>query len=206
MVHRRGHWLIAAAYDRVMSPAEHDWLGEHRVRLAAHAWGRVLDVGAGTGANLPLLRVADRLVAVEPDPAMRRRLVAKVRGEPGRPEIVDAVAEALPFADASFDVVVFTLVLCSVTDVDRSLAEAHRVLTPDGRLLLLEHVRGHGRQGRWQDRVTPLWSRVVAGCHPNRDIGGAVDRAGFRSDHAETFDPMPRWIPTSPMLEIVARQ
>jgi ubiquinone/menaquinone biosynthesis C-methylase UbiE len=162
----------------------------------------VLDVGAGTCANLPHLRRAARVVATEPDPAMRRRLTEKADGTGA--QVDAAAAEALPYDDASFDAVLFTLVLCTVADPDRALAEARRVLRPDGRLIVLEHVRGTGGLARWQDRVTPLWNRVAAGCYPGRDTRTAVERAGFRFVEVEAFQPIPRWIPVSPWLQGVA--
>lgn len=166
--------------------------------------GVVLDVGAGTGANLAHFREASRVLAVEPDPGMRRRLADKASRAPFGVELLDAQAEALPQADGSVDAVVFTCVLCSVDDVGQALAEARRVLKPSGRLVVLEHVRGAGRLARIQDLITPVWSRVAGGCHPNRDIEAAVRRAGFVLDHAQTFDPFPRWVPVRPMLEATA--
>jgi ubiquinone/menaquinone biosynthesis C-methylase UbiE len=199
-----GHRFFAAVYDRMTSPAEREFLGPRRERLLGGLTGEVLDVGAGTGANLPYLRRASRVAAAEPDPAMRRRLVAKTAAAEVPVDVDDSPAEALPYADASFDAVVFTVVLCTVTDPDRALAEARRVLRPGGRLIVLEHVRGDGRLARWQDRITPLWTRLAAGCHPGRDTRTAVERAGFSFVEVEEFQPMPRWIPVSPWLHGVA--
>ncbi|HEV2089398.1 MAG TPA: methyltransferase domain-containing protein [Cryptosporangiaceae bacterium] len=196
----RGHRLFAAGYDRMNAPAEREFLGPRRERLLGELTGQVLDVGAGTGANLRYLRRADRVVAAEPDPAMRRRLEKAATEAPVPVEVDDAAAEMLPYPDHEFDAVVFSLVLCTVADPARALAEARRVLRPDGRLLVLEHVRGDGRLARWQDLVTPLWRRMVAGCHPGRDTRAAVVRAGFAFVEVEEFQPMPRWIPVSPWL------
>ena len=80
------------------------------------------------------------------------------------------------------------------------------MLKPAGRLIALEHVRGAGRLARWQDRVTPLWSRLMAGCHPNRDTAAAIERAGFSLERSELFDPLPRWVPARPLLAAVARR
>ena len=164
----------------------------------------MLDVGAGTGANLPHLRSASRVVAAEPDPAMRRRMAAKLAGAPVPAEITGDVAEALQQPDASFDAVVFTQVLCTVSDPGRALAEARRVLRPGGRLIVLEHVRGSGSLARSQDHLTPLWSRLIPGCHLGRDTAAAVERAGFTIHRAELFDPFPRWVPYRPMLQAIA--
>jgi ubiquinone/menaquinone biosynthesis C-methylase UbiE len=96
-------------------------------------------------------------------------------------------------------------VLCTVSDVDRALAEARRALRPGGQLVVLEHVRGTGKLAEWQDRITPIWARAMAGCHPNRDIDSAITRAGFEFEHVARSDPFPRWVPTRPILEAIAR-
>ena len=201
---KRGHRLFAAVYDWLQRPLERRFLGERRARLLEHLRGEVFDVGAGTGANLRYFERADHVIAAEPDPAMRRRLVSRLPEARVPVEVVDAEAESLPFDDARFDAVVYTLVLCTVTDPSRALSEARRVLKPGGRLIVFEHVRGIGRLARWQDRVTPLWSRLFAGCHPNRDTRSAIERAGFSFERVEELDPLPRWVLTSPMLEAVA--
>lgn len=202
----RGHWVFAAAYDRLGGPLERAILGQRRERLLSGLEGQVLDIGAGTGVNLPYFRQASRVVAAEPDPAMRRRLTAKLGAACVPVEVTGDAAETLMHPDSSFDAVVFTLVLCSVASPDRALAAARRVLRPSGRLIVLEHVRGDGRLARWQDRVTPLWSRVNAGCHLGRATGAAIERAGFTVERVEYSDPFPRWVLARPLLEAVARR
>ena len=201
----RAHWVFAAAYDPLTRALERAVLAEHRARLLDGLDGQVLDVGAGTGANLPYLRQASRVVAAEPDAAMRRRLAARLAQAAVPVELSSDPAEGLRYPDASFDAVVFTLVLCSVASPDRALAEARRVLRPSGRLIILEHVRGTGTLARWQDRVTPLWSLLNGGCHPGRDTAAAIERAGFIFERAEYSDPYPRLVPARPILEAVAR-
>jgi ubiquinone/menaquinone biosynthesis C-methylase UbiE len=191
-------------YDCVNGPLERSILGPRRAKVLPTLSGVVLDVGTGTGANLPHFRDATRVVATEPSRGMRSRLAAKLQTAACPVEVLDAPAERLPHPDESFDAVVFTCVLCSVTDPDRALAEARRTLKADGRLVVLEHVRGSGRLARWQDRVTPIWSRVAGGCHPNRDIESAIRHAGFVIEEREVFDPFPRWVPTRPMLQVLA--
>jgi ubiquinone/menaquinone biosynthesis C-methylase UbiE len=191
-------------YDRINGPLERGVLAPRRAALLSNLRGVILDVGAGTGANLEHFRSATRVIAIEPDAGMRRQLFAKVPNAPCEVEILDAPAEAIQQADHSVDAVVFACVLCSVDDVDRALAEARRVLKPTGRLVVLEHVRGLGRLAGWQDLVTPVWSRLIGGCHPNRDIEAAVRRAGFAIDHAVRFDPFPRVVPARPLFEATA--
>jgi SAM-dependent methyltransferase len=118
--------------------------------------------------------------------------------------VISDTAETLHHPDASLDTVVFTLVLCSVTDPARALAEARRVLRPSGTLIVLEHIRGTGSLARWQDRLTPVWSLLNAGCHLNRDITAAIEKAGFTLSTAETFDPYPTWVPSRPFLQALA--
>ena len=185
---RGGHRLFAALYDRLGARAERGWLGDRRRDLLAAAEGAVVEIGAGTGANLPHYPRIERLLALEPDPAMRRRLRPKAQGLPFPIQIRDASAEELPLGDDTADTVVCVLVLCSVADPGRALAEARRVLRPGGRLLFMEHVRGRGRRARWQDRAVPIWRRVGAGCHPNRDSVGAIERAGFVIEELQAYD------------------
>ncbi|WP_019806248.1 class I SAM-dependent methyltransferase [Saccharomonospora halophila] len=197
-----GHRIFAAMYDRMAAPVEKNLLGPRREGMLSGVTGRVLDVGAGTGVNLDYLRNAEQVVLTEPDPAMRAKLERKLgRAHAPVVQVSDAAAEELPFDDDSFDAVVCTLVLCTVADPARALAEARRVLRPEGTLYVLEHVRGEGAQARWQDRVTPLWKRLGAGCHPNRDTRTAVEHAGFTFTELENLRAGPRWIPASPLLQ-----
>jgi ubiquinone/menaquinone biosynthesis C-methylase UbiE len=200
----REHRVFAAFYDMIFRPFERRLLGGYRADLVADLTGVVLDVGAGTGANLPHYRAARRVVAAEPDAAMRAKLAGRLAGARVPVEVTDAGAESLPYADATFDAVVFTLVLCTVPDPDRALAEARRVLRPGGRLVVLEHVRGTGRLAAWQDRLAPLWSRVAAGCRPNRHTRANIERAGFTFDRVEESAPLPRWVLIRTLLRGVA--
>ena len=131
-------------------------------------------------------------------------MAAKLPGTPVPVKLPGDAGEALRHPDASFDAVVFTLVLCTVTDPGRALAETRRVLRPGGRLIILEHVRGSGSLARWQDRLTPLWSILNPGCHPGRDTATAIERAGFTIERAEVFDRFPRWVLARPLLQTVA--
>ena len=161
-------------------------MADHRRALLAAASGRVLEIGAGTGLNLPFYPEGIDLVLTEPDAPMARRA--------GWP-VVPASAEALPFEDASFDTAVSTLVLCTVAEPARAIAELRRVLRPGGRLLFIEHVRGEGRLARWQDRLNRPWRHVGNGCHANRDTLAALREGGFAVDSQDdVWHRMPRLI------------
>ena len=164
-------------------------MGERRSRLLIGARGAVLEIGGGTGANLPHYRGVERVIVSEPDPFMRKRLHPKLQDARFPVELSAAGAQALPFPDASFDTVVSTLVLCTVPDQGAALDEIRRVLRPGGRLLFIEHVRSAGSAARWQDRLEPLWRRLLGGCHPNRETVAAIGEAGFEIDVFESFYP-----------------
>lgn len=201
----RGHRVFATFYDRMTGPLERAILAEQRSRLLGGLREQILDVGAGRGANLPYFAPGSTVVAAEPDPAMRARLAAKLAGARVPVELTSDTAETLRHPGGTFDAVVFTLVLCTVADPDRALAEARRVLKPSGQLIVLEHVRGTSQLARWQDRLTPVWSRLNPGCHLGRDTAATIQRAGFTLEQAETFDPFPRWVPARPLLAAIAR-
>lgn len=177
-----GHRLFAFAYDALAPLAERRGTAQRRAALLSAASGTVVEIGAGTGLNLRHYPDAvTQLLATEPDRHMFRRLEreAPAAGVPLR--LRRAPAEALPVADAYADVVVSTLVLCSVADPAAALAEARRVLRPAGRLLFLEHVRASPTSTleRWQDRLRRPWAMISGGCSPNRDTVDAIRAAGF---------------------------
>lgn len=182
----RGIEQIPWLYDGFMALVEATGLGRWRRRLIGGARGRVLEVGCGTGRNLPLYGDVERLVAFDPclEVALRaRRRAAESRDaeEPARVLVADA--QALPFRDDAFDTVVSSLVFCSVPDPDRGLREVDRVLAPDGELRMLEHVRYEAPwKARIQDWVQPSWTWLTGGCHPNRETEATVERNGFRID------------------------
>jgi ubiquinone/menaquinone biosynthesis C-methylase UbiE len=178
--------FLAAVYDRGARRVEEAGLAERRRALLASLEGDVLEVGAGTGINLEHYPDGARLVLLEPDPHMRRRLEERLVSSGRRAEIVAAPAETLPFSDASFDAVVSTLVLCSVGDLERALLEIRRVLRPDGRLALIEHVRGEGPRALLQEVIAPP-SRLLLACSPNRRTADAIRAASFAFE-PETFD------------------
>lgn len=181
--------FIAAIYDAVTRGAEDACLRQWRSDLLAPLTGRVLEVGAGTGLNVPLYpTTVEYVVLSEPDPHMRKRLATRVAAESRvHAAIVDASVDDLPFADGAFDAVVATLVLCSVRDQADALAEIRRVLRPDGRFVFIEHVAAEGRPRRlaWQRRVEPLWKHVAGNCHLTRNTERAITAAGFSLEHIE---------------------
>jgi ubiquinone/menaquinone biosynthesis C-methylase UbiE len=152
----------------------------YRREAMAHALGRLLMVGLGPGTDLLFLPAAvTSVAAVEPEAAMRRMAAALARRHGIEADIVEGIGESIPFADNSFDSVHIGLVLCSVDDVDATLAEIRRVLAPGGRLVVLEHVRGDGLMGRFQDLIARPWSWLASGCEPNRRTVDAISAAGF---------------------------
>jgi ubiquinone/menaquinone biosynthesis C-methylase UbiE len=171
--------VIGWFYDLLTSRSEKGELAERRHDLVAGLEGDVLEVGAGTGLNLRHYERAARVVALEPDASMAKRLPARAAAAAVRVEIVPGSADSIPFPEEAFDAVVATFVLCSVESPAAALAEMRRVLKPSGRLVLLEHVRGEGKLGRWQDRITPVHCRLAGNCHLNRDTRAAVAAAGF---------------------------
>ena len=178
--------IFAAIYDPMSRAGEEAGMREMRHGLLAEAGGSVLEIGAGTGANL--VHYDDKvesLVFTEPEPAMLRRLQRKVHEEAPAAKVVQASAEELPFEDASFDAVVSTLVLCGVEDQARALREVRRVLRPGGRLLFLEHVRSDDpKLARLQDRINWL-NHFLVGCDCNRQTLAAIEEQGFTVSRIE---------------------
>jgi SAM-dependent methyltransferase len=188
------HPLQAALLDLAMRP-----LQRQRARVIAQAVGTVVEIGLGTGLNLPLYQGVDRVLAVEPDGAMRARAAARIAAAPFPVDLRDAGGEALPFDDAVADTVVITWVLCTAPDPAAVLAEAWRVLKPGGRLLFAEHVRSPTRAvAALQDLVNPGWRCLAAGCNLNRDTLATLAASPFRDLHLHpprdaAWSPAPSW-------------
>lgn len=181
--------LFAAVYDPFMGALERGRLGAKRRELLADLTGDIVEVGAGTGANLRHLPASVRHVtAVEPDPAMAERLRARAARLGRDVEVVEAPAESLPFPDRSVHVLVTTLVLCSVRDPEVAVAELRRVLRDDGRLVVLEHVVDPAPvRAQLQRRLTPAWRVVSRGCHLDRDTRTTLARGGFDVSEVTTW-------------------
>lgn len=175
----RGIEQIPWLYDAICAFAERRGLDRWRRWLAEGARGRTLDVGCGTGRNLPRLPAGVRAVGLDPTMDSLRRARRRAPGVP----LVCGSAEALPFRAGAFDTVVCGLVLCSVPDPARGLAEIGRVLAAGGTLRALEHVRSERPwKARVQDFIQPAWTRLAGGCHPNRQTERTVEAAGFTID------------------------
>jgi ubiquinone/menaquinone biosynthesis C-methylase UbiE len=173
--------MFGRAYDAIMALPEWTVLEAHRRFLAEGLAGRVVDLGAGTGAQFPAYAEyggeITALYAVEPDPAMRERARDRAAEVDFPIELVDATGESLPFADGSIDAVVASLVFCTIPDAEDAFDEVARVLRPGGEFRFLEHVRATGGLGGVHDLLTPCWRPVAGGCHLNRKTGDM-----FRSD------------------------
>jgi len=167
----------------------------HRRRTLVGLSGRVIELGAGNGSNFEHYPAdVTEVVAVEPEPYLRERAKEVASSAPVSVKLVDAVADELPFEDGSFDGAVAALVLCSVPDQARALAELHRVLRQGGELRFYEHVHARRQPLRTilelADRST-LWPRVAGGCHPTRETFQAIIDAGFVVEESSRFSFAP---------------
>ena len=171
----RGVEQIPWLYDAMCFVLERTGLERWRTWLVGGAKGRTLEVGCGTGRNLPRYAAGSLVIALEPDAST----LAKARKRAPGMLFVRASAEALPFREGAFDTVVSSLVFCSVPRPEVGLSEIKRVLTDAGQLRMMEHVRSDGWYGGVQDFLQPAWTKVAGGCHPNRRTEASVEAAGF---------------------------
>ena len=155
-----------------------------RRRVIGAAEGRVLEVGIGSGINLPLYGPSVRtVIGLDPSPELLRMARDRAASAPVPIELLEASAEAVPLETASIDTVVTTWTLCTIPDAHRALAELRRVLKPSGTLLFVEHGRApEPGVAHWQDRLDPIWRRIAGGCHLNRKIDDLIAGSGFRID------------------------
>jgi ubiquinone/menaquinone biosynthesis C-methylase UbiE len=159
----------------------------YRHRVIGAAQGQVLEIGVGSGINLPLYTGASRVVGLDPSAKLLSMARAAAGDRSRSIELVEGTAEAIPLPDCSMDSVVTTWTLCSIPDLPKALSEVRRVLRPDGRLLFAEHgLAPEPNVVRWQDRLTPLWKRIGGGCHLNRPIDKMISSAGFQLARLET--------------------
>ena len=198
---KNGHRWYAAAYDFVTRVVERQLGRRIRPLAAGAATGRVLEIGAGTGLNLRYYGAAESVIATDPDAYMLRQARKRAEASGITVEFCLCPAETLPFTAASFDTVVSTLTRCTVRDPVRVLTEVRRVLEPNGVFRFIEHVRTEGGFHGWvQDRLTPVWRRVGAGCHLNRRTLAAIEASGF-----EITELQRRPLPLTPLVIGTAR-
>jgi len=202
--------MFARIYARMME-GEDPQQAEYRRELLAGLSGRVFELGAGTGANFSHYPPSvTQVVAAEPESYLRERALAAAVEAPVPVEVVDAVADDLPFEDESFDAAVVCLVLCTVPDQAGALAELQRLVRRSGQLRFYEHVHAHRQPMRalldLADRST-LWPRLAGGCHVTRDTVPAIERAGLTVERVRRFPYSPaRLAPPLPHVIGVARR
>ncbi len=176
-------FVTAYFYDKIMADTEEACLKAWRKELLEEVLGDVLEVGAGTGANLSFYpENINKLIMSEPDSNMRKQLAIKVANYGlDCSSVSDGSAEEIPFKDGTFDFVVASLVCCSVKNLDEALIEIHRVLKPNGGLIFMEHVaaKSGSKRRRWQNFLNPLWRKLAGNCHLNRETEQAILSAGF---------------------------
>jgi len=193
------HPIFARVFDRLVRKADPEQ-AEHRRELVRGLRGRVIEVGAGNGINFPNYPPeVTEVVAVEPEGYLREKAAQAAASASVRVTVLDGLADALPFEDGAFDAAVTSLVLCSVPDQSRALAEIARVLKPGGELRFYEHVLATDpKVARLQNRIEPVWRFCGGGCHPNRDTPGAIEAAGFRIERCRRFPFKP-----GPLMTVV---
>ena len=196
------HPLFARMYPRIEASCAKAGGSAHRDELLAGTRGRVLEVGAGHGANFPHYPGSvTEVVAIEPEPSLRARAVAAGASSQVPVSVRAGVAESLDLEDASFDVAVASLVLCSVRNPVRALAELRRVLRPGGELRYYEHVRGDTPgMVRFQTYADVIWPYFAAGCHVSRPTGEWIAASGFtvRRERRLNFPPSKAPNPAAP--------
>jgi ubiquinone/menaquinone biosynthesis C-methylase UbiE len=185
-------WVVPTLIDLSMRNKR---LRPYRERVAGAAEGRVLDLGIGSGLNLPFYsRQVGEVFGLDPSTRLLARARSKTQGMQTPVHLLEGSAERIPLPDHSMDTIVMTWTGCSIPEIGAALNEIRRVLSPAGRLLFVEHGRAPEQSvARWQDRLDPIWRRFSGGCHLNRKIDDLLSSAGFRIDRLETgYIPGPR--------------
>jgi SAM-dependent methyltransferase len=182
---------FARMYLRNADTAEKRGAAEHRTRLLDGLTGTVVEVGAGPGLNFPHYpTTVTEVIAVEPEPTLRDAATRAASTAPVPVRVIGGVAEHIPLEDGSVDAAVASLVLCSVPSQEQALAEIRRVLAPGGELRFYEHVIPNRQPGRALAQLADhsrLWPTLAGGCHPARDTGTAIEKAGFVIERNERF-------------------
>ncbi|MDQ0427373.1 ubiquinone/menaquinone biosynthesis C-methylase UbiE [Planomicrobium stackebrandtii] len=180
-------WL-PHVYDAAMKPLEKTRFEKIRAGLVHKAQGRALEIGFGTGANFRYYRNVEQVDAIEPNPAMAKQAVKRIRKSRIPIRLYQAKAEQLPFADNSFDSVVATLVFCTIPEPIRALQEIQRVSKPGAKLLLFEHVKMDQKiMGKTQKALTPIWKKLCDGCHLDRDTLELVKASGWEVQKVTSY-------------------
>ncbi|MGH3646572.1 MAG: class I SAM-dependent methyltransferase [Micromonosporaceae bacterium] len=197
--------IFARFFARVSPAMDQGGMAEHRSRLVAGLTGRVIEVGAGNGLNFDHYpTTVTEVVAVEPEPHLRRLAEQRAGDAPVPIRVIPGTAQRLPAADGEFDAAVCSMVLCTVPDQPRALAEVYRALRPGGELRFLEHVRaeraGLARTQRVLDAT--VWPLLMGGCHLHRDTAAAIETAGFAVAHLDrmSFPETRLPLPASPHI------
>jgi ubiquinone/menaquinone biosynthesis C-methylase UbiE len=178
-------WIVPRLLELAM---QNRLLDHYRQQTIETAQGLVLEVGVGSGLNLPLYGPAvTRVVGLDPSPQLLRLASRRAADAPVPVSLLQASAEHIPFADAVFDTIVMTWTLCSIPKPIAALIEMRRVLKPGGRLIFVEHgLSPEIRTARWQHWLTPYWKRIGGGCHLDRKTDDLIRAAGFQVDAVET--------------------
>ncbi len=167
-----------------------------RATTVPMAKGRVLEIGFGSGHNLPFLDAdkIDHYWALEPDAQIRKLAQQRLADSPLDIDLLDLEAEAIPLEDASADTVLVTFTLCTIPLVEKALGEMRRVLKPGGRLLFAEHgAAPDDSVARWQSRIEPVWKRIGGGCHLTRKPLSLLESNGFSLESSESL-----YVPKAP--------
>ncbi len=173
-------------------------IARQREKVVPQASGRILEIGMGSGLNIPYYDPArvEKVWGLEPSVGMRRRAAPRVAAAPFEIEWLDLPCEQIPLADDSADTIVLTYTLCTISDFRTALAQMRRVLKPGGVLLFSEHgAAPDPGVRRWQDRINPVWKKLAGGCNLNRDVPGALEQAGFAVRQLDTM-----YLPKTPRI------
>lgn len=173
-------------------------VAKQREKIVPKAQGRILEVGIGSGLNLPYYDPAkvERVFGLEPDPHIRKRAMKRLKGIPFDVEFLDLPGEEIPLEDKSVDTVLITYTLCTIPDWRAALGQMRRVLKPGGHMLFCEHSRApDAGVARWQDRLNPVWRPIAGGCNINRPMTDMIAETGWRIEDLESM-----YLPNTPKI------